>query len=63
MRFTLDDEPVVVLGFYSTAHRGIFTPADSDVHMHVKTADGRLSGHLESIVLAPGARLGFAGPE
>jgi acetolactate decarboxylase len=63
VRFTLDDEPVVVLGFYSTAHRGIFTPADSDVHMHLKTGDGRLSGHLESLRLGPGARLGFAGPE
>jgi acetolactate decarboxylase len=63
VRFTVADEPVVVLGFYSRAHRGIFTPADSDVHMHLKTADGRLSGHLESIMLAPGARLGFAGGE
>ena len=63
VRFTVADEPVVVLGFYSTAHRGIFTPADSDVHMHLKTADGRLSGHLESIRLAPGARLGFPGAE
>jgi acetolactate decarboxylase len=63
VRFTVADEPVVVLGFYSTGHRGIFTPADSDVHMHLKTADGRLSGHLESIRLAPGARLGFAGVE
>lgn len=63
VRFALTDEAVIVLGFYSTAHRGIFTPADADVHMHLKTADGRLSAHLERIQLAPGARLGFPDPD
>ena len=59
VRFTLEDRAVVILGFYSTAHRGIFTPADADVHMHLKTADDRISGHVESVRLAAGARLGF----
>src|SRR5262245_59104450 len=43
-----------VLGFYSTQHRGVFTPRDSDLHMHVRTADGRMSGHVERIALEPG---------
>ena len=63
VRFTVTEEAVVVVGFYSTAHRGIFTPADADVHMHLKTADDRLSGHLERIRLVPGARLGFPAGE
>ena len=59
VRFTLEDRAAVILGFYSTAHRGIFTPADADVHMHLKTADDRISGHVERVRLAAGARLGF----
>ena len=59
MRFILENRAAVILGFYSTAHRGIFTPADADVHMHLKTADDRISGHVEGIRLAAGARLGL----
>jgi acetolactate decarboxylase len=59
VRFAVEGEPVVLLGFYSTAHRGIFTPADTDVHMHLKTADDRISGHVERVRLEAGARLGF----
>jgi acetolactate decarboxylase len=57
VRFTLEREPVEIIGFYSNRHRGIFTPGDANVHMHVKTADGRMSGHLEEIQLERGATL------
>lgn len=46
---TLTDTPVDVLGFFSTAHTGIFTHHDTDVHMHMKTADGRLMGHVDDL--------------
>ncbi len=59
VRFTLENRAAVILGFYSTAHHGIFTPADADVHMHLKTVDDRISGHVERVRLAAGARLGF----
>jgi acetolactate decarboxylase len=59
VRFTLEDRAAVILGFYSTAHRGIFTAADADVHMHLKTADDRISGHVERVRLAAGAQLGL----
>jgi hypothetical protein len=36
----------------------VFTPADSDVHAHIRAADGRVSGHLERMRLARGARIG-----
>src|SRR5215813_8995325 len=55
VRFKIDDGPVEILGFYSTRHRGIFTPKDSDLHMHVRTPDGRLSGHVERLAVGPGA--------
>lgn len=48
---------VNLVGFYSTSHRGIFTPGSSDVHVHFVTADGSRSGHVESFDLQPGAML------
>jgi hypothetical protein len=54
-RFELERQTVEVLGFYSTRHRGIFTPKDSDLHMHFRTLDGRASGHVERIAVDPGA--------
>jgi acetolactate decarboxylase len=57
VRHTLSGVPVELIGFHSRHHRGVFTPRESNVHVHVRTADGRISGHLETIGLAPGARL------
>lgn len=57
VRFVLKREPVEVIGFYSNRHRGIFTPGDANVHMHIRSADGRMSGHLEKIQLQRGATL------
>ena len=48
VRFPIADESVEIVGLYSRRHRGIFTPRDSDFHMHVRTLDNRLSGHLET---------------
>ena len=56
-RTRLEREPVVLIGFYSRGHRGVFTPKESNLHVHVRTLDGRTSGHLETIRLAQGARL------
>jgi len=58
VRRRLRDAPVELVGFHSRSHRGIFTPADSNLHVHVRTDDGRVSGHVEAIRLAPGARVG-----
>jgi acetolactate decarboxylase len=57
VRFVVQWEPVEVIGFYSNRHRGVFTPGDSNLHMHVKNADGRMSGHLEKIQFERGATL------
>lgn len=57
VRRTLDHVAIELVGFFSRQHRGIFTPRESNVHVHLKTADGRISGHLEAIRLAPGARI------
>ena len=55
VRFELQRRVVDVLGFCSSRHRGIFTPGDSDLHMHFRTTDGQISGHVERIALEPGA--------
>jgi acetolactate decarboxylase len=54
--------PVELIGFFSTAHRGVFTPGSSDVHVHFVTADGSRSGHVESFDLEPGATLLLPAP-
>ena len=48
VRLSIADKAVEIVGFYSCQHRGMFTPRDSDFHMHVRTLDNQLSGHLES---------------
>ena len=58
VRRTLRHTVVELIGFYSRQHRGIFTPRESNVHVHLRTEDGRVSGHLETIQLAAGARIG-----
>lgn len=57
VRRTLQHATIELVGFYSRQHRGVFTPSESNVHVHLRTEDGRISGHLESIDLAPGARI------
>jgi hypothetical protein len=54
VRFAVAGQAVEVLGFCSSEHRGIFTPKDSNLHMHLRTSDGRMSGHVESLSMAPG---------
>jgi hypothetical protein len=61
VRRTLRGGVVELVGFYSRHHRGIFTPGESSVHVHLQTEDGRISGHLETIQLAPGARVAVPG--
>jgi acetolactate decarboxylase len=56
-RRTLERAAVELIGFYSRQHRGIFTPGESNVHVHLQTEDGRISGHLDTIRLSPGARI------
>jgi acetolactate decarboxylase len=48
-RFSIKDESVEIIGLYSSSHRGLLTPPDSHFHMHMRTMDNRISGHLETI--------------
>ncbi len=57
VRFRVSETPIEVLGFRSDRHAGVFIPAGETVHMHLRTLDGRRSGHLEDVDLPPGSRL------
>jgi acetolactate decarboxylase len=48
-RFSIEQESIEIIGFYSMNHRGILTPRDSSFHMHLRTMDNRISGHLEFV--------------
>jgi len=51
---TLENQDVDILGFYSNAHHGIFTHHTTNMHMHVKTTDNLLAGHLDDMTLGSG---------
>jgi acetolactate decarboxylase len=55
MLVVLEGREVDVIGFYSEKHAGVFTHHDSYVHMHVLTADRKVSGHVDQ--LAPGSKM------
>jgi alpha-acetolactate decarboxylase len=48
---------VDILGFYSKHHHAIFTHHTTNMHMHVKTPDDKLSAHLDDLVLGEGMKL------
>lgn len=47
--YELNNEAVDIIGFFSTAHKGIFTHHDSFLHMHLITKDERKMGHLDAM--------------
>ena len=57
VHFRVVEEAVEIIGFYSRRHRGVFTPRDSNLHMHVRTLDNHVSGHLETFAFNQGITL------
>lgn len=52
--FLLTTQKVDVIGFFSTAHKGIFTHHDSYMHMHLITSDRQKMGHLDQVQFKKG---------
>lgn len=48
---TINNRPVELIGFYSDAHHAIFTHHTTDMHIHVKTVDNALAGHVDDLTL------------
>ena len=55
--FDLEKVETTIVGFHSTKHRGIFTPGDSNIHIHFQTLDNTKSGHIQKLQLGDGATL------
>ena len=54
---TLKNQAVDILGFYSNSHHAIFTHHTTNMHLHVKTTDSKISGHLDGLTLGQGMTL------
>ena len=48
--YSLGNKKVRIVGFFSTAHQGIFTHHDSYLHLHLLTADAQSMGHVDALV-------------
>jgi acetolactate decarboxylase len=59
-RFERADAKLV--GFYSTAHQGVFTHAGAYSHFHAVVDEPLTSGHVDEVTLLRGARLFVAAP-
>jgi acetolactate decarboxylase len=49
--FELEKAEAIIVGFHSTKHRGVFTPGDSNIHIHFQTPDNRKSGQIQKLEL------------
>lgn len=55
VNYTLENQAVEILGFYSTRHKAVFTHHDTNVHMHLMTTDHQVMGHLDKVSLVRGS--------
>ncbi len=51
---TVQHTAVKMLGFYSDAHHAVFTHHTTNMHIHVKTDDGKIAGHVDGLSLKKG---------
>ncbi|MEM8906766.1 MAG: acetolactate decarboxylase [Bacteroidota bacterium] len=51
VKYALQNEWVDIIGFFSTAHQGIFTHHDSYLHLHLINRDEGKMGHLDQVQL------------
>lgn len=54
VKYPVNHVHAAIIGFFSTAHQGIFTHHDSHVHMHLMTKDRQQMGHIDELKLKKG---------
>lgn len=54
---TVNNEPVTILGFYSSRHQGIVTPHTSKIHAHFLGGNEPVVGHVDGIKIENGYQL------
>ncbi|NEM96248.1 alpha-acetolactate decarboxylase [Pontibacter sp. BT327] len=52
--YSLENQEVEIVGFFSTEHKAVFTHHDTFLHMHLITKDKKQMGHLDNLHLHPG---------
>ena len=57
IKFELGTAEATIVGFHSTQHCGIFTPGDSNIHIHFQTPDNEKSGHIQKLAIGDVAML------
>jgi len=55
----IDEADATVVGFYSTAHQGIFTMHGQNTHMHFFAPEAGIAGHVDSLELPAGCIVSF----
>lgn len=48
---TVNNTKVELLGFYSDYHHAVFTHHTTNMHIHVKTSDNKIAGHMDGLKL------------
>jgi acetolactate decarboxylase len=48
---TLKNPKVEIIGFYSSKHKAVFTHHTSNMHMHFKTENKTIAGHIDDLML------------
>jgi acetolactate decarboxylase len=61
IKFELAQVEATIVGFHSTRHRGIFTPGDSNIHIHFQTPYNGSSGHIQKLEIGRAATLRLPG--
>ena len=46
---TIKDKEVKIIGFFSLHHKAVFTHHTTNIHMHFKTDDRSLAGHVDDL--------------
>lgn len=51
----INNNTVEIIGFYSDKHKGVFTHHSTNIHLHFRTDEGKLAGHVDD--LTPGDQM------
>ena len=49
---SLKNIQVQIIGFYSTKHKAVFTHHTTNMHMHFRTNDNSIAGHVDDLLLS-----------
>jgi len=57
VKFAVEDVAAEMIGFWSNKHDGIFIPSGRTAHIHFRTSDTTMTGHVDELELRSGSVL------